>query len=83
VTIDNSDDNQKLAKYNREYQPSTRLVQIAVSQRAAAAAAFAKLFSTKPTLLSSVVTDSSGRVLAALPGVPSISELRKISQRNP
>jgi len=83
VTIDNSDDNQKLAKYNREYQPSTRLVQIAVSQRAAAAAAFAKLFSTKPTLPSSVVTDSSGRILAALPGVPSISELRKISQRNP
>ncbi|MDP6735285.1 MAG: CRTAC1 family protein [Nitrospinaceae bacterium] len=83
VTIDDTDDDQKLAEYNREYQPSTRLIRIAVSQRATAAAAFAKVFSTKPPMPSSVVTDNSGRVLATLPGVPSISELRKIPQRNP
>ena len=83
VTIDDTDDDQKLAEYNREYQPSTRLIRIAVSQRAAAAAAFAKVFSTKPPMPSSVVTDNSGRVLATLPGVPGISELRKIPQMNP
>ncbi len=83
VTVDNSDDTKKLAKYNREYKPSTRLIQIAVTQREAAAAAFAKVFSTKPTLPSSVVTDGSGRILATLPGVPGVSELRKISQMNP
>ena len=83
VPIDDTDDNQKLADYNREYRPSTRLIRIAVSQRAGAAAAFAKVFGAEPPLPSSVITDSSGHVLATQPGVPSISALRKMLRRDP
>ena len=83
VPIDDTDDNQKLADYNREYRPSTRLIRIAVSQRAGAAAAFTKVFGAEPPLPSSVITDSSGHVLATQPGVPGISALRKIMRRVP
>ena len=83
VPIDDTDDNQKLADYNREYRPSTRLIRIAVGQRAGAAAAFAKVFGAEPPLPSSVITDSSGHVLATQPGVPGISALRKMLRRDP
>jgi len=83
VPIDDTDDNQKLADYNREYRPSTRLIGIAVSQRAGAAAAFTKVFGAEPPLPSSVITDSSGHVLATQPGVPGISALRKMLRRDP
>ena len=83
VPIDDTDDNQKLAAYNREYRPSTRLIRIAVSQRAGAAAAFTKVFGAEPPLPSSVITDSSGHVLATQPGVPGISALRKMLRRDP
>ena len=83
VPIDDTDDNQKLADYNREYRPSTRLIRIAVSQRAGAAAAFAKVFGAEPPLPSSVITDSSGHVLATQPGVPGISALRKMMREDP
>ena len=83
VPIDDTDDNQKLADYNREYRPSTRLIRIAVSQRAGAAAAFTKVFGAEPPLPSSVITDSSGHVLATQPGVPGISALRKMLRRDP
>ena len=83
VPIDDTDDNQKLADYNIEYRPSTRLIRIAVSQRAGAAAAFAKVFGAEPPLPSSVITDSSGHVLATQPGVPGISALRKMLRRDP
>ena len=83
VPIDDTDDEQKLADYNREYRPSTRLIRIAVSQRAGAAAAFTKVFGAEPPLPSSVITDSSGHVLATQPGVPGISALRKMLRRDP
>ena len=83
VPIDNTDNDQKLGDYNREYRPSTRLIQIAVSQRAGAAADFTKVFGAEPPLPSSVITDSSGHVLATQPGVPGISALRKIMRRVP
>ena len=83
VPIDDTDDNQKLADYNREYRPSTRLIRIAVSQRAGAAAAFTKVFGAEPPLPSSVITDSSGHVLATQPGVPGISALRKMMREDP
>jgi len=83
VPIDDTDDDQKLADYNREYRPSTRLIRIAVGQRAGAAATFAKVFGAEPPLPSSVITDSSGHVLATQPGVPGISALRKMLRRDP
>ena len=81
--IDDTDDNQKLAAYNREYRPSTRLIGIALNQRAGAAAAFTKIFGTEPPQPSSVITDSSGHVLATQPGVPGISTLRKMLRSDP
>jgi len=83
VPIDNTDNDQKLGDYNREYRPSTRLIRIAVSQRAGAAAAFTKVFGAEPPLPSSVITDSSGHVLATQPGVPGISTLRKMLRSDP
>ena len=83
VPIDNTDNDQKLGDYNREYRPSTRLIRIPVSQRAGAAAAFTKVFGAAPPLPSSVITDSSGHVLATQPSVPGISALRKIMRRVP
>ena len=83
VPIDDTDDNQKLAAYNREYRPSTRLIGIALNQRAGAAAAFTKIFGTEPPQPSSVITDSSGHVLATQPGVPGISTLRKMLRSDP
>ena len=83
VPIDNTDNDQKLGDYNREYRPSTRLIRIAVSQRAGVAAAFTKVFGAEPPLPSSVITDSSGHVLATQPGVPGVSALRKIMRRVP
>ena len=83
VPIDDTADNQKLAAYNREYRPSTRLIGIALNQRAGAAAAFTKIFGTEPPQPSSVITDSSGHVLATQPGVPGISTLRKMLRSDP
>ena len=83
VPIDDTDDNQKLAAYNREYRPSTRLIGIALNQRAGAAAAFTKIFGTEPPQPSSVIADSSGHVLATQPGVPGISTLRKMLRSDP
>ena len=83
VPIDDADDDQKLADYNREYRPSTRLIRIAVGQRAGATAAFTKFFGAEPPLPSSVITDSSGHVLATQSGVPGVSALRKMLRRDP
>ena len=83
VPIDDTDDIQKLTVYNREYQPSTRLIGIATSQRAVAAAAFAKVFGAEPPVPSSVITDGSGHILASQPGVPGVSALRKMLRRDP
>ncbi|MEC7811791.1 MAG: CRTAC1 family protein [Verrucomicrobiota bacterium] len=83
VPIDNKDNDHKIGDYKREYRPSTRLIRIAVSQRAGAAAAFTKVFGAESPLPSSVITDSSGHVLATQPGVPGVSVLRKIMRRVP
>jgi hypothetical protein len=78
IPIDEQDDNDKLAAYNREWRPAARLVNIPPDKRKEAAAAFTKALGEEPALPSTVITDGSGRVLAAQAGVPSVSELRKI-----
>jgi hypothetical protein len=83
VPMEDTADSQNLPAYNREYRPSTRLIGIALGQRAGAAAAFTKVFGAEPPLPSSVITDSSGHVLATQPSVPGISALRKIMRRVP
>lgn len=78
IPIDEADDNNKLAAYNREWRPPTRLVNLAPAIRKDAAAAFAKALGTDAPLPSTVITDGSGRFLAAQPGVPTVSTLRKM-----
>jgi hypothetical protein len=78
VPVDEADDNSKLAAYNKEWHPAARLVNLAPATRKEAVGAFAKALGEEPPLPSTVVTDASGRILAAQAGVPSISELRKL-----
>jgi thiol-disulfide isomerase/thioredoxin len=83
VPIDEADDNPKLAAYAKQWKPSSRLVNIAPAKRAEAIAAYTKVLGEEPPLPSSVITDDSGHILSALPGVPSISALRKMLPLDP
>ena len=83
VPIDEADDNQKLAAYAKEWKPSSRLVNIAPAKRAEAVAAYTKALGQEPPLPSTVITDDSGHILSAQPGVPSVSELRKMLGLDP
>jgi len=78
IPIDEQDDNNKLAAYNREWRPAARLVNLAPARRKEAAAAFGKALGEDSPLPASVITDGSGSILAAQAGVPSISDLRKM-----
>jgi len=78
VPIDETDDNPKLAAYARQWKPTSRLVNIAPAQRKEVVAAYAKALGAEPALPSTVITDDSGHILSAQPGVPSLSELRKM-----
>ena len=82
VPIDQADDNSKLAAYNKQWKPSSRLVNVPPARRVEAIAAFTKALGEEPPVPSTVVTDDSGHILAAQPGVPSISELRKMLERD-
>jgi thiol-disulfide isomerase/thioredoxin len=78
IPIDEADDDNKLAAYNREWHPASRLVNIAPGRRKEASAAFAKALGEEPSLPSTVITDGSGRFLAAQQGIPTVSTLRKM-----
>jgi hypothetical protein len=76
LPIDEADDNNKLAAYNREWHPAARLVNLPPARRKEAAAVFAKALGEEPPLPSTVITDGSGRFLTAQAGVPTVSTLR-------
>ena len=78
VPIDEADDNPKLAAYSKQWQPTSRLANIGPSKRAEAVAAYAKALGQAPPLPSTVITDDSGHILSAEPGLPSLSTLRKM-----
>jgi hypothetical protein len=78
IPIDEQDDDNKLAAYNRQWHPAARLVKVARPQRKEANAVFAKALGQEPPLPSSVITDGTGGFLAAQPGLPTISTLRKM-----
>ena len=82
VPIDEGDDNPKLAAYAKQWKPSSRLVNIAPAKRAEVRAAYTKALGQEPPLPSTVITDDSGHVLSAQPGVPSISALRKMLEQD-
>ena len=83
IPVDEADDNNKLAAYNREWRPPARLVNIPPARRKEAADVFGKTLGEEPPLPSTVITDGSGRFLAAQPGVPSVSTLRKMLAIDP
>ena len=83
VPVDEADDNPKLAAYNKQWKPSSRLVNIPSAKRAEAIAAYTKALGEEPPLPSTVITDDSGHILSAQPGVPSISELRRMLELEP
>jgi hypothetical protein len=78
VPIDAADDNARLAAYAKQWTPPVRLVNIPPARRAEAVAAYAKALGQDPPLPSTVITDDSGHLLSAQPGVPSLSELRRL-----
>ena len=78
IDHDEADDDRKLAAYNTEWHPAARLVNLAPARRKEAAAAVAKALGEQPALPSTVITDGSGRFLAAQQGVPTVSTLRKM-----
>src|SRR5438552_14739850 len=82
VPIDAEDDNRKLAAYAKEWKPSSRLVNIAPANRINAVAAYTKALGEEPPLPSTVITDDSGHILSAQPGVPSVSEVRRMLEVN-
>jgi hypothetical protein len=78
VPIDETDDNQKLAAYNREHRPAVRLVNIRPDQRKQTVALFGQALGEEAPLPSTVITDGTGRILAAQAGLPSVSAIRKL-----
>jgi hypothetical protein len=77
VPIDETDDNPKLVAYATQWQPVSRLANILPANRKEVLAAFATALGQTPPLPSTVLTDDSGHILSAQPGLPSISGLRK------
>jgi hypothetical protein len=78
IPVDEGDDDRKLAAYNKEWHPPVRLLNLAPATRKEATAAFAKALGEDPPLPSTVITDGSGRILAAQKGVPTVATLRKM-----
>jgi len=78
VTIDDADDNQKLAAYAQEKKPTSRLVNIPSAKRAEALAAFAKALGQESPIPSTVITDDLGHIVAVETGVPSVSRVKQL-----
>jgi thiol-disulfide isomerase/thioredoxin len=83
VPIDGGDDDKKLSEFARDWRPPSRLAAIDATQRPQANAAFGQALGHDPVLPCSVITDSAGHLLAAQPGVPSVSSLRQLLEANP
>ena len=83
VPVDEADDNTKLGAYAQQWKPTSRLANIAPAKRVEVVAAYAKALGQDPPLPSTVITDDSGRILAAQPGLPTISALRRVLGEHP
>jgi len=84
IPIDASDDPEKLATYVEQKSPPYQmLAEISSEERQGVTKFIAKeLGIENPLLPSSVITDSDGNVLEVMPGVPTLSQVRKWSQPN-
>lgn len=78
VPVEETDDNNKLAAFNREWQPPARLFNIPPARRKDVAVLFAKATGAASASPATIITDSTGHLLAAQPGVPNLSTLRRL-----
>ena len=78
VPVDVADDQARLAAYATQWKPPLRLVNLAPTKRSEAIGAYAQALGQNPPLPSTVITDDGGHILSAQPGVPRISEVRKL-----
>jgi hypothetical protein len=77
VPIDDTDDEVTLKTYVEERKPAYRLLAaLPPGQRAIFRADLEKLLGHEPGLPSSIITDGTGGVIAVLPGLPTLSQLR-------
>lgn len=78
VPIDESDDNPKLGAFAKQWKPTSRLANIVPAKRAEVVTAYTKALDQETPVPSTVITDDTGHILSSQPGVPSISEVRKL-----
>lgn len=78
VPTDPNDTEEMLEKYVDDNRPPYRLIQSPAPESIATVQQVLKEIGRTDALPSTIVTDGSGRVLWAGPGVPSVSELRKL-----
>lgn len=79
VPVDPEDTPEKLRSYREQYQPAYRqLTGLSPTEVGAVKGRVAAALGDD-VLPASIVTDSGGRVLATLPGVPTVSQLRRLA----
>lgn len=78
VPVDPADDDPRLAAYAQQWKPASRFINIPAGKRAEMASAFGQAIGQQQAIPCSVVTDGSGRILSAQPGVPTVSALRRL-----
>lgn len=77
VPIDPKDDAEKLAAYVAEHQPPYALRELAPEARAEVQALYTAACGVE-AVPSSLVLDAQGQVVAAFPGIPTVSDLKAI-----
>jgi hypothetical protein len=83
VPLDEADDDARLTAYAKQWNPTSRLVNVPPAKRPEAARAYATLLGPEAPVPSTVITDDSGYILGAQRGLPSISTLRRLLSTAP
>ena len=83
VPIDPEDDKAKLENYLAKWKPAYRmLTDLPITERAKVTAFLTSQTGTEsPPLPTSVVTDAAGKALLITPGIPTVSDLRRLLDR--
>jgi len=83
IPIDPEDNKAKLEKYLEKWKPAYHLmIDLPITERAKVNAFLAKHTGTEnPPLPSSVVTDAAGNALLVTTGIPTVSDLRRLLDR--
>ena len=83
IPIDPEDNKTKLEKYREKWKPAYRmLIDLPIADRATVTSFLAAHTGTEsPPLPSSVVTDAAGKALLVTTGVPTVSDLRRLLDR--